>query len=362
MRAALMLEPEKPLVIEDLKPEPPGPNEVIVAVGASGVCHSDLSVRDGLFKGIADGAMVLGHEGAGTVLEVGANVARCAVGDRVVAAFRPACGVCWYCVRDKSHLCDAQGSLLVRPRGTRSDGSPYIAMSGLGTFAETMMCSEASLVAVQTDLPDTELALLGCGLTTGVGAVLNTARVEPGAVIAVVGCGGVGQAAIQGARVAGAAQIIAVDPIASKRSLAETSGATDVVDPADGPPAEQVRALTGGRGVDYAFDVVGVPAVVADTYRMVGKGGMLVLVGYGGITAELNLPAFDLQGQEKTVKGCVAGSSQIRRDFRRFIELIERGRIDTKLFVSRTISLDEVNQAMDAMESGEVVRSVITTF
>lgn len=362
MRAAVLPEPGDDLEVEELDPIAPGPRDVVVAVGASGICHTDLSVRDGLFAGMVTGAMIGGHEGAGSVVEVGDQVRSVSVGDRVIGAFRPACGSCYSCYRGRSHLCDAHGGFLRTSRAIRADGSEAVAMSGLGTFGELMTCDEASVVRVETDLPDAELALLGCGMTTGVGAALFTADVEPGSSVVVVGCGGVGQSVIQGAAVAGATHIIAVDPVASKRDIALKLGATTALDPSGGPVDEQVRELTRGRGVDYAFDVVGTPEVVAATYRTIGKGGMLVLVGYGPMQSSLTFPAFDLQAQEKTVKGCVAGSAQVRRDFQRFVDLIERGRLDTHTLVSQEIGLAEVNAAMDAMGEGEMIRSVITSF
>jgi S-(hydroxymethyl)glutathione dehydrogenase/alcohol dehydrogenase len=235
-------------------------------------------------------------------------------------------------------------------------------MSGIGTFSDVLTCDEASVVRVDSDLPDAHLALLGCGMTTGVGAALFTARVQPGTTVVVVGCGGVGQSVIQGAAVAGAARIIAVDPVATKRDLASRLGATDVIDPSSGPADTQIRELLRGKGVDYAFDIVGAPEIVASTYRMIDKGGMLVLVGYGPMDSEFRVSAFDLQSQEKTVKGCVAGSAQVRRHFQMFIDLIESGRLDTGTLVSQEVALDDVNVAMKALLSGEVVRSVITSF
>ena len=362
MKSALLLAFGKDLEVESLDPVPPGPRDVVVAVGASGVCHTDLSVRNGLFPGMVSGPMIGGHEGAGTVLEVGEQVTRVAVGDRVIASFRPACGACAYCLHDRSHLCDAMGGLLGRPRAVRRDGSQAVAMSGIGTFSDVLTCDEASVVRIESELPDAHLALLGCGMTTGVGAALFTARVRPGSTVAVVGCGGVGQSVVQGAIVAGAARIIAVDPVESKRRTALRLGATDAVDPTAGPPEAQVKELLKGGGVDYAFDVVGVPEIVASTYRMVGKGGVLVLVGYGPMDSVFRVPAFDLQAQEKTVKGCVAGSAQVRRDLQVFVDLIESGRLVTDVLISQEIALADVNAAMDALLEGEVIRSVITTF
>ena len=210
MKAAVYVGDAKSLSLEQLKPNSPGPRDVIVEVGASGVCHSDLSIMRG-YVPVPPG-MVLGHEGAGRVVEVGAEVSRVKRGDRVIASFVPACGACWHCLRDQTELCERESEVSMAMRGSRPDGSPYFCMTGLGTFAETMTVDEASVVKVSTDLPDAQLALIGCGVTTGVGAALNTAKVKPGSTVGILGCGGVGQAVIQGARIAGAGRIIATDP------------------------------------------------------------------------------------------------------------------------------------------------------
>ena len=361
MRAALFVETGAPLSIENLEPAPPGPKDVVVQLGASGVCHSDLSLKNGYVAGLMPGT-VLGHEGAGTVVEVGSEVSHLKKGDHVVAAFIPACGHCWFCLHDQSHLCDTEFEVMMAMRGTRPDGNPYMAMTGLGTFAETMMCNQSSIVKIETDVPDDQLALIGCGVTTGVGAALNTAKVQPGSSVAIIGCGGVGQAVLQGARIAGAGQIIAIDPVEMKRKTAEQLGATDLVDTNAGDPVAQVQALTGGRGVDYAFEVIGLPETTLQAYNMIRKGGTAVMVGMTRAEAELTIGTFDLFFNEKTLKGCKYGSGQVRRDFQRFADLIETGRLDTSSMVSRTIGLDDVNEAFRAMEAGEVIRSVITTF
>jgi S-(hydroxymethyl)glutathione dehydrogenase/alcohol dehydrogenase len=360
MRAAVFTETGGPLTIEELEPAPPGPRDVVVELGASGVCHSDLSLKNG-YVGIMPGT-VLGHEGAGTVREVGAEVTKVKAGDRIVASFIPACGVCWFCLHDSSHLCDNEMNVMMAMRGNRSDGSQYMAMTGLGTFAEAMTCNEGSIVKVESDLPDEQLALIGCGVTTGVGAALNTAEVQPGTTVAVIGCGGVGQAVIQGARIAGASRIIAVDPVELKRKTAEQLGATDFVDPNAGDPVAQVQQLTNGRGVDYAFEVIGLPETTLQAYSMIRKGGTAVMVGMTRAEAQVTIPTFDLFFNEKTLKGSKYGSGQVRRDFQRFIDLIETGRLDTGSMVSKTIKLDDVNDAFTAMENGEVIRSVITSF
>jgi S-(hydroxymethyl)glutathione dehydrogenase / alcohol dehydrogenase len=360
MRAAVFTETGGPLTIENLEPTPPGPRDVIVQLGASGVCHSDLSLKNG-YVGIMPGT-ILGHEGAGTIVEVGKEVTKFKKGDHIVAAFIPACGDCYFCLHDQSHLCDNEMNVMMTMRGARPDGSQYMAMTGLGTFAEAMTCNETSIVKVDTQVPDEQLALIGCGVTTGVGAALNTAGVEPGSTVAIIGCGGVGLSVLQGCRIAGASRIIAVDPVEMKRKTAEQLGATDFVDPSAGDPVAQVQELTGGRGVDYAFEVIGLPETTLQAYNMIRKGGMAVMVGMTRAEATVTIPTFDLFFNEKTLKGCKYGSGQVRRDFQRFADLIETGRLDTSAMVSRTIGLDDVNDAFTAMEKGEVVRSVITSF
>jgi S-(hydroxymethyl)glutathione dehydrogenase/alcohol dehydrogenase len=360
MRAAVFTETGGPLSIENIDPAPPGPRDVVVELGASGVCHSDLSLKNG-YVGIMPGT-VLGHEGAGTIAEVGKDVSGLKKGDRIIASFIPACGICWFCLHDQSHLCDTEFEVMVRNRGKRSDGSDYTTMTGLGTFAEAMTCDQSSIVKVNTSVTDDQLALIGCGVTTGVGAALNTAQVHPGATVAVIGCGGVGQAVIQGARIAGASRIIAVDPVEMKRKEAGRSGATDFVDPNEGDAVAQVQQLTSGRGVDYSFEVIGLPETTLQAFNMIRKGGTAVMVGMTRAEATVTLSTFDLFFNEKTLKGCKYGSGQVRRDFQRFADLIETGRLDTGSMVSRTIKLDEVNEAFRAMEAGEVIRSVITAF
>ena len=207
MRAAILTDYGHDMVFEDLTDPAPGPRDVVVRIDASGVCHSDLSAAVG---NVPMGTpLILGHEGAGTVLEVGKEVTRCAVGDTVIASFVAACGNCWFCLHDQSQLCEASGAHIMAPKGTRADGSVLTGMAGLGTFAEHLTVDESMLVKVETDLPAEQLALIGCGITTGVGAALNTAQVTPGSTVAVIGCGGVGQSVIQGARIASAARTAA---------------------------------------------------------------------------------------------------------------------------------------------------------
>jgi S-(hydroxymethyl)glutathione dehydrogenase/alcohol dehydrogenase len=357
MRAAVLHAFNEPLVVEQLSAPELGPHDVRVRVDASGVCHSDLTVARG---GVPmPPPIILGHEGAGTILEVGDSVSRVAPGDRIISSFVAACGLCWFCLHDQSNLCQRTSAAMGSPRGIRDDGTNVLGMTGLGTFSDEMVISELQAVKVETDLPAEQLALIGCGVTTGVGAALNTAKVTPGSSVAVIGCGGVGQAVIQGARIAGAARIFAIDPVELKRTAASTLGATDMVDPNAGDPVEQVKALTGGRGVDFSFEVIGLPDTIVQAYRTARSGGTVVVVGMPRTDATVTLPAFPLFSEEKRLCGCVYGSAQVRRDFQRFVDLVENGRLDVDRMVSRRITLDDVNDAFRAMDSGEVIRSVI---
>jgi S-(hydroxymethyl)glutathione dehydrogenase / alcohol dehydrogenase len=358
MRAAIFVEPNGDLAVEDVTPTDPGPRDVVVQVTASGVCHSDLSVINGTLP--MPPPAILGHEGTGMVESVGSEVSRVKKGDRVIGSFIPACGVCWFCRNQQTNLCEQTYAVMAPQRATRGDGTPLMTMTGLGTFSDVMTCNEISLVKVDTDLPDEELALIGCGVTTGVGAALNTAKVIPGSTVAVVGCGGVGQAVIQGASIAGAARIIAVDPVELKRATALELGATDTVDPSAGNPVAQVQELTGGRGADYAFEVIGNPATVLQAFDMTRAGGACVVVGVPRFDQTIDLPTMPLILQEKRVLGTVYGSAQVNRDFPRLIGLVEQGRLDLGHMVSRRMKLDEINDALRAMQAGEVIRSVIT--
>ena len=253
-------------------------------VDASGVCHSDLSAAQG--KVPMGTPLILGHEGAGTVTDVGPEVTRVKPGDRIIASFIPACGNCFWCLHEQSQLCEGLHAGTGLPKGTRPDGSEVRAMTGLGTFADEMQIDESMCVKIETDLPSEQLALIGCGVTTGVGAALNTAQITPGSTVAIIGCGGVGQSVLQGARIAGASRIFAIDPVEMKRKTAEQLGATDLIDPADGDPVQQVRALTEGRGADYAFEVIGLPETIQQAYAMARRGGTAVVVGMSAVRCD----------------------------------------------------------------------------
>jgi S-(hydroxymethyl)glutathione dehydrogenase/alcohol dehydrogenase len=356
MRAAIFTQPGAPLSIEDVSPLPPGPSDAVVTISASGVCHSDLSILEGILP--YPPPLVLGHEACGVVTWVGNEVSTVKVGDRVISSPDPMCRNCWFCINNQPNLCTTS-SLPPTPRVERSDGTRVTGMSGLGTFAEEMVVDQAFLVPVQTDLPAAELALIGCGVTTGVGAVVNTAQVRPGATIAVIGCGGVGLAAIQGARLSGAARVIAVDLLDSKLSIAAKLGATDLVVPGEASAADQVLELTGGLGVDVAIEVVGRVDTINSALAMTRRGGNVVLVGAVPMDAQLQIGAFEFLKSEKRLVGSVFGSSNIRRDFPRFVRMVETGQLDLASLITATIDLSEVNSALQALANGEAIRSVI---
>jgi S-(hydroxymethyl)glutathione dehydrogenase / alcohol dehydrogenase len=357
-RAAVLDAPRTQVRVENLTFLDLRPNEVLVRVTATGLCHSDLLTLDGTRPPPA-WPLVLGHEGTGVVMETGTAVEALRSGDRVISTFAPVCGRCWWCVRGETHLCMNPERTRPVARAQRENGSDVYRFAALGTFAEQMLVSEESLVKVETDLPAEQLALLGCGVTTGVCAALRTAGVVPGSSIAVLGLGGVGQAAIQGARIAGASTIVGIDPVAMKRSLAESLGATHTLDPSSTDVVAETRSLTGGRGVDYAFETSGRIDAVAAAYELVRRGGALVPIGVHpkDVSPPWKLTDQILSG--KRVLGSLYGSAQVRRDIPLLVELAEVGRLDLDALVSRRITLDQVNEGLAAIESGEVIRSVI---
>ena len=366
VRAAVMTGVGAPLEVrDDVEVQGPRPGEVLVRMRASGVCHTDLSVQNGTT--LAPVPMVLGHEGAGVVAEVGDEVTSVRPGDHVVTCWVPQCGRCFWCSRGDAHLCErstvafATGGLLDGTTRLVSGGAPLFQLSAAGTFSEMAVVPETGVVKVDPDLDLHVAALLGCAVLTGVGAATNTADVGGGDTVAVVGCGGVGLNVVQGARLAGAERVIAVDVSQAKLETARRFGATDVVDAGQGDPVAKVMALTGQRGADVSFEVVGLQRTIDQTVTMTRRGGQAVLVGLPGMAARLQVPAFlGMVMSAKTVKGCWYGSADVRRDVPRLVELYRQGRLELDELVTRTIALDQVNEAFAAMEGGEVARSVIS--
>lgn len=352
-----------PLRLEELELRPPGPGEVLVRVGAAGVCHSDLSVVDGVRPRPVP--MVLGHEAAGVVEEVGQGVAHVTVGQHVVFAFVPSCGDCVPCLSGRPALCErgatsnTAGTLLAGGRPfSRHDGTAVNHHLGVSAFSERTVASAASVVPVPDDLPMEEAALFGCALLTGVGAVLNTARVEPGSTAMVVGLGGVGLAAVMGARLAGCQRVIAVDLDPAKFELAKAVGATDVLQSGAEDALSEVRELSDG-GVDYAFEAAGHPSALALAYAGTGRGGTTVGIGLPHPDQTFALPALSLVAEERRLVGSYMGSAVPRRDIPRYLQLYRDGRMPVDRLAGGTFALDRVNEAMDALGGGAVARQVL---
>lgn len=355
MRAACFVAKGEPLVVEDVTFLPPGPRDVVVELEAAGVCHTDLSVSRGVYFECPPA--ILGHEGVGNVVEVGAEVTSFEVGDRVLGLTIPRCGACVRCRAGEPFLCEF-GAPFGPPRANRADGTSLVCTNGLGTFAERMTVADRSLVKVDTDLPAEQVALVGCGLLTGIGSVFNAAQVVAGSSVLLVGAGGVGQAVVQGARIAGAERIIVVDPVGSKRDLAKQVGATDFIDPNDGDVVAAVQEVLSGRGVDYAFDTVGTGTTFRQAYQAMRRGGRLVVIGVGDLQADLPLPGH-LVPDAKTIIGTVYGHVDVTRDAPMILGWMEDGSLDVGAMVTRTSPLDGVNEALHLMETGEVLRTVL---
>ena len=357
MRAAVLEVVGEALRIAEVQLRPVGPGEVRVGLAASGVCHSDAAVAGG---GIPQPVpAILGHEGAGVVAEVGADVTDVAAGDHVVLSWLAPCRRCFYCENGQVELCergmDHAFSMDHATWGQEKVGAAF----GTATFAEETIVPATAVVRIGPALPLDLAALIGCAVVTGVGAVRNSAAVHAGESIVVVGCGGVGLAAIQGARLAGAAPIIAVDRVPSKLAMAEANGATHTVDAGAGDVATAVKAITGGRGTDHAIEAVGRSATIVDAWASVRRGGTVTVVGAGGFDDPVSFPAMNLMVDAKTIRGCVYGGTDPARDVPAMVELAINGDLDLDLLVTRRIPLDDVNGAFAAMAAGEVARSVI---
>jgi NDMA-dependent alcohol dehydrogenase len=364
-KAAVMVGQNQPLVIRtDVEVEAPHAHEVKVRMGASGVCHSDLSMINGTM--FAMPPIILGHEGAGVVEEVGEGVTSVAPGDHVVISWVPQCGECYFCQKDQGYLCEgasaalAAGALLDGTTRATSEGAPLPQMAGAGTFSEVSILPDTAVVKIDSDVDMRVAALIGCGVLTGTGAAMNTANIKQGDTVAVIGCGGVGLNVIQGARIAGATEIIAIDMNETKLQMAKEFGATATINASQGDPVAQVLEMTGGRGADVSFEVIGLGPTIDQAINMARRGGQAILVGVPKMDVMVTVPAFfGVVLNEKTIKGCWYGSSNVQRDVPKLVDLYKKGELKLDELISRTITLDEVNDAFAAMETGEVARSVI---
>ena len=357
MKAAVLHEFGAPAVIEELELRRLRSHEVRVRLAASGVCHTDLSIRDGSMPALLP--TTLGHEGAGVVVEVGSDVTRTQPGDHVVLSWVAPCRSCRHCLHGEAHLC-VHG--LDHGFGDAyADGAngPVWPAMGCGTLAEETLLPETAVVPIAAELPLEQAALLGCGVLTGVGAVVRTAQVRPGETVLIVGCGGVGLAAVQGARLCGAARVIAADPSPSARERALACGATHVLDPRAGDLPAAVRELTHGMGVDHAVEVVGLSATIRSAYDAARRGGIVTVVGAGRFDDDVTIPALSLMADAKQIRGSVFGSTDPDRDLPPLVDLALRRALDVDALVTRRIGLADLESAFAAMTAAEVARSVV---
>ena len=357
MKAAVLRQVNAPLEIEDISHGKPAPREVLVRTVAAGVCHSDLHFQNGSYP--YQLPCVLGHESAGVVEAVGSDVTYVKPGDHVITCLSAFCGHCEHCLTGHMSLCQEPELQRMPDQDSRlAKGDESVAQFlNLSSFAEYMLVHEHTLAKVREDMPLDRAALIGCGVTTGVGAVIHTAQVEPGSIVAVIGCGGVGLSAINGAAIAGASRIIAVDMVESKLELARKFGATDVVDAKGDDPIKTIRELTGG-GVHYSFEAIGLAATAQQAFKILRPGGTATIIGMipPGTMVEMHGPEFLM---ERKMQGSNMGSNRFRVDMPRFVDFYLQGRLHLDDLISRRIKLEDVNEGLAALETGEVARSVI---
>jgi S-(hydroxymethyl)glutathione dehydrogenase/alcohol dehydrogenase len=360
MKAAVCREFGKPLVVEDIVLDPPQAGEVMVRIEAVAICHSDVHlVRGDWVNWAADAPIVAGHEAAGVVEAVGPGMTRVRPGERVVVSLLRSCGRCFYCTLGAPNMCEAHFALAAEHRLHDLDGRPINQGISTGAFAEQAVVHESQLVAVPEWLPMDRACLLACGVITGLGAVVNTARVEPGSSVVVIGTGGVGLNAVQGARLCGADPIIAVDVLDRKLQAACEFGASHTLNAQQPDAAQQVRAWTGGRGADYVFVAIGQPAAIAQALRMARRLGTVVLVGmaHKDVTAPLPFAEFVNRGQR--LLGSHMGSTRLSVDVPRLVGLYEHGRLKLDELITGRYPLEQINLAIESLERGEALRNVI---
>jgi S-(hydroxymethyl)glutathione dehydrogenase/alcohol dehydrogenase len=358
MKAAVFHGPKQPLTIEEVEVDQPQEHEVLVRTVASGVCHSDLHFVDGFYP--LPPPAVLGHEAAGIVEQVGSAVTYLKPGDHVIACLSVFCGFCEQCMSGHPNRC-ANRAATQRPKTGKQrlslKGAPLRQFADLSAYAEQMLVHENALVKVREDMPMDRAALIGCGVTTGVGAALNTAKVEPGSTVAVFGTGGVGLAAVQGARIAGARMIIAVDMFEHKLATAKRLGATHTVDASSSDPIEEIRKLTGG-GVDYSFEAIGLKKVAEQCFECLAPGGTATIIGMIPVGQKVEIDGPKLLTERK-IQGTNMGSNRFRIDMPRYVDFYLQGRLNLDDMITRRGKLEDVNEAFRAMKAGEVARTVL---
>jgi S-(hydroxymethyl)glutathione dehydrogenase / alcohol dehydrogenase len=356
VRAAILHQVGGSPEVVELELVPPGPGQVRVQLHATGVCHSDLSLAAGRMRHAMP--VVLGHEGAGRVVELGDGVTQVQLGDPVVFNWAPACHACWFCENGEPYLCQNAGRAWNRPYGHLADGTEVYPGLGVGGFGTETVVDAAAVVKVPDDIPLAEAALLGCAVLTGVGAVRNAAKVRPGESVVVFGLGGVGLSAVQGARIAGAGPIIAVDPAPDKLDLARLLGATDVLEA--GPDvAAGIRALCDGRGADHAIECVGRADTIRTAWSSTRRGGQTTVVGMGAATDQVSFNALEIAYFARTLRGCMYGSADPGTDIGFLVDCYRAGTLDLAAMVTSAIGLADVGEAFDRLAAGTGARSVV---
>jgi S-(hydroxymethyl)glutathione dehydrogenase/alcohol dehydrogenase len=362
MKAAVFRQVNEPLTIEEVEVAAPAAHEVLIRTAAAGVCHSDLHFITGAYPHPVP--VVMGHEAAGIVEAVGPGVAYVKAGDHVVTILSPFCGHCEYCLSGRMAICHTVNRGVTRrgpdePSRLTQNGEPMRQLFNLGSYAEQMLVHENALAKIRPDMPLDRAALIGCGVVTGVGSVFHTARVEPGSSVAVIGCGGVGLSCINGAALAGASRIIAIDREAEKLDLARKFGATDTINAAADDAVKAVRDLTGG-GVHYAFEAIGLKATAEQAFKMLRPGGTATVIGMIPVGVNVEISGVELL-QEKKLQGSLMGSNRFRIDFPRLVDFYLQGRLKLDALISDRIALRDINTALANLKTGKgsVARQVI---
>ncbi|MCW2720721.1 zinc-binding dehydrogenase [Pseudonocardia sp.] len=356
VRAAVLRVVGEPMAVETIRLKAVGPGDVRVRIEQTGVCHSDLSLARGVLAQPLPA--VLGHEACGTVVETGAGVTDLNLGQRVILLWITSCGRCFHCTHDEPHLCATGSSRAGEPYAVTGDGEPVYPGLTVGSFAEQTVVPRGAVVAVPDDIDTADAALLGCAVTTGVGAVVSTAHVTADSSVLVVGLGGVGLSVIQGARLAGASTIIAVDRNTDKAEMAKAAGATHFL-AADDDTKKAVRGLTEKRGADFVFDCVGSARTIRDMWSMTRRGGAATVVGIGGKDDMVSFSALELFHFARTLRGCVAGSLDAATDMPRFFDWVRSGDLDLRQLVTGAGTLTDVNTALDELAAGRGIRTVL---
>ena len=362
MKAAVMYRRNDPLQVEEVELSEPGLNEVSVRFAASGVCHSDL--HHWRWEMGSPLPLILGHEGAGVVTKTGAGVTRIKPGDHVIIAFGAKCGECFYCLRGEPNLCVPEDGAdpietAYASNRFRGNGNRVFQFQNVSSFSQESIVPANNAVVIPRGVPLECAALVACGVTTGVGAVINTAEVEVGSTVLVIGTGGVGLNVIQGARIAGAARIIAADLLDNKLELAREFGATHAINAGREDVIQRAKELSGGRGVDYAFEVIGLEKTLTQAYESLRKGGTAVLVGVSAPETTMQFSQLAMMRTGRSIIGCFYGSNQHHVDFPKMIDLYRHGKLKLDELISRRFALDEINESFRALEAGEVARGVI---